>query len=146
MSSKVYPTNMHSVEHILNGTIDKMFGCGRAFSSHIEAKKSKCDYHFDRNFTPQEIAQITERVNEIIAQQLPITSSVMSREQASTLFNLSRLPDDAARELRIVHIGDYDHCPCIGEHAGNTSEIGRLKIISTDWSDGVLRVRFKNQQ
>lgn len=145
MSAKQYPIHIHSVEHLLNGAIDQMFGCGRAFSSHIEAKKSKCDYRFHRNLTPAEIEQITNRVNAVISQNLPITTTMMERDEAAARFNLTRLPDDAGDTLRIVHIGDYDHCPCIGEHAVNTSEIGQLRIISTDWSDGVLRVRFKNK-
>lgn len=142
---KVYPTQMHSLEHILNGTINSMFGCGRAFSSHIEAKKSKCDYRFDRNFTDEELEAIASRVNEVVARNLPITESMMSREQAAEMFNLERLPDDAGEELRIVHIGDYDSCPCIGEHAANTGELGRIRIISSDWNDGVLRLRFKRE-
>ena len=31
-------------------------------------------------------------------------------------FNLSRLPEDAGENIRIVTIGDYDTCPCIGPH------------------------------
>lgn len=47
--------------------------------------------------------------------------------------------------LRIVCVGDYDRCPCIGEHVSNTSEIGRLRIVSTDYDEqtGILRIRFK---
>lgn len=35
---------MHTAEHILNRTMQNMFGCGRCFSAHINPKKSKCDY------------------------------------------------------------------------------------------------------
>ena len=35
---------MHSVEHILNQTMVRMFGCERSRNAHIERKKSKCDY------------------------------------------------------------------------------------------------------
>ena len=38
-----YPP-MHTAEHILNGTMVKMFGCRRAQNAHIERRKSKCDY------------------------------------------------------------------------------------------------------
>lgn len=38
-----YPP-MHTAEHILNGTMVKMFGCPRSRNAHIERKKSKCDY------------------------------------------------------------------------------------------------------
>ena len=62
MKKKTDP-RMHSAEHILNQTMDRMFGCGRCFSAHIERRKSKCDYHFDRGLTAEEIAEIQDRVN-----------------------------------------------------------------------------------
>lgn len=37
-------TRMHTAEHLLNQTMVRLFNKGRAFSSHIEKKKSKCDY------------------------------------------------------------------------------------------------------
>lgn len=43
-----YPP-MHTAEHILNGTMVKMFGCGRAVSAHVERTKSKLDYDFLAN-------------------------------------------------------------------------------------------------
>jgi Ser-tRNA(Ala) deacylase AlaX len=42
---------MHSAEHILNQTMVRMFKCERLLQAHIEKKKSKCDYHFDRALT-----------------------------------------------------------------------------------------------
>jgi len=53
------------------------------------------------------------------------------------------LPDDSGKKIRVIKIGDYDACPCNGLHVSNTSEIGTFKIISTDFNEGVLRVRFK---
>ena len=143
MGEKVYPARMHSLEHILNGTMNRMFGCGRAFSSHVESKKSKCDYRFDRDLTPDEVAELTRRINETVARCLPITEEIMPRELVAEKFSLARLPEDAGNTLRIVHVGDYDSCPCIGEHASNTSELDPIRIVSTDHADGVLRVRFK---
>ncbi len=48
-----FDPRMHSAEHILNQTMDRMFGCGRCFSAHIEKKKSKCDYHYHRDLNFQ---------------------------------------------------------------------------------------------
>ncbi len=56
---------------------------------------------------------------------------------------LVRLPDDAGDQIRIIQIGDYDSCPCIGQHVNNTSEIGEFKIVSSSYNEGVLRLRFK---
>lgn len=141
---KDYNPQMHSAEHILNQTMVRMFNCGRSFSAHIEKKKSKCDYRFERNLTESEIQTIENKVNEIIQQDLPVTEEFLSRDEAQKTFNLERLPEDAGNSVRIVKVGSYDACPCIGPHVSTTMEIGSFKIISTDFNEGVLRVRFKN--
>lgn len=141
---KEYDPRMHTAEHILNGTMNKVFKCGRAFSAHIEKKKSKCDYRFDRNLTPEEISDIENRVNTVINSDAPVTEEFMKRNDAETAFNLSRLPEEAGGTIRIIKIGDYDACPCSGPHVHSTKEInGAFKIISTSFENGVLRVRFK---
>lgn len=140
---KEYDPRMHSAEHILNQTMVRMFHCGRAFSAHIEKKKSKCDYHFERNLTLEEIAQIEKKVNEIIQADLPIKESLLGRSEAQQRFNLARLPEEVGNTIRIITIGDYDACPCSGVHASSTKEIGEFKVISTDYTNGVLRIRFK---
>jgi len=62
MKHKIDPkSRMHSAEHLLNQTMVRMFNCGRCFSAHIEKKKSKCDYHFDRSLTEKETREIEKR-------------------------------------------------------------------------------------
>ena len=142
-----YPP-MHSCEHILNATMVKMFGCHRSRNAHIERKKSKCDYQLQECPTEEQIKAIEDKVNEVIARHLPITMEYITHEEARKIegLDLSKLPDDASETLRIVRIGDYDVCACIGTHVNNTSEIGTFSIISYDWNDGTLRIRFKLKQ
>ncbi len=70
---------MHSAEHILNQTMVRMFGCGRSFSNHIEKKKSKCDYHFERNLTENEIEEINLKVNNIIQRDLQVVEEFINK-------------------------------------------------------------------
>lgn len=142
-SNKDYNPEMHSAEHILNQTMVRMFNRGRSFSNHIEKKKSKCDYNFDRNLTHEEIEVISKKVNEVIQQNLPVYEEFLHREEALKTFKLSQLPEDAGDTIRIIKIGDYDACPCSGVHIKSTKEIGNFKIVSTSYEDGVLRIRFK---
>lgn len=142
-STKQYNPQMHSAEHILNQTMVRMFNCGRSFSNHVEKKKSKCDYHYDRNLTEEEITIINNKVNDIIRQDLKVVEEFYQKDEAQKLFNLSRLPDDAGDKVRVIKIGDYDACPCSGLHVNRTKEIGSFKIFSSDFKDGVLRIRFK---
>lgn len=141
--SKDYDPRMHSAEHILNQTMVRMFNKGRSFSAHIEKKKSKCDYHFDRELTPAELNEIELRVNGVINQNFPVTETFNQREEALKMFSLDKLPDQAGDSIRIIKIGDYDSCPCIGKHVSTTKEIGGFRIISSSFENGVLRIRFK---
>lgn len=133
----------HSCEHILNGTMVKMFGCPRSKNAHIERKKSKCDYLLDNEPTAEQVAAVEAKVNEEIAKNHDVTVEFMSRDEAAKIVDLSKLPEDASETLRIVRIGDYDVCACIGAHVSNTSEIGSFKIISHSFADGVWRLRWK---
>ena len=134
---------MHSCEHLLNATMVKMFGCPRSRNAHVEKKKSKCDYILDAEPTDEQVAQIEAMINEEISKNLDVTIEFMSREQAAAIVDLSKLPEDASDILRIVRIGDYDACACIGAHVKNTSEIGVFKIMSHSFENGVWRLRWK---
>ena len=133
----------HSAEHILNATMVRMFGCPRSMNAHIERKKSKCDYILEQSPSEEQVAQIEAAVNAVIAQNLDVTIEFMPREQAALIVNLDKLPEDVSETLRIVRIGDYDACACIGAHVSNTSQIGTFKILSHDFNDGTWRVRWK---
>ena len=134
---------MHTAEHILNATMVKLFGCPRSRNAHIEKKKSKCDYLLDAAPTEAQIAEIETRVNEVIAQNLDVTIEFMPLAEAGAYVDLSKLPENVSETLRIVKVGDYDACACIGAHVENTSRIGTFKILSHDFADGRWRVRWK---
>ncbi|WP_289075227.1 hypothetical protein [uncultured Bacteroides sp.] len=134
---------MHTCEHIINRTMINLFGCGRAVSAHIEKKKSKLDYAIPQPLSDEDIIKIEETVNSVIARHLDVTTEFITQKEAADRFDLKRLPENASDTVRIVKVGDYDECLCIGLHVQNTSEIGTFKIISHDYNDGILRIRFK---
>ena len=151
--SKEYDPRMHTAEHALSGVLIRRYGCPRCFSTHINANKSKVDFHFPHDLSAEEVASITAEVNEVLARDLPVVARNMPREEAARLFNLSRLPESAGDTLRIVSIGDpdspegcVDSCPCIGEHVSHTAECGSFRWVSHEWKPddgGMLRIRFK---
>lgn len=134
---------MHTCEHILNQTMVRMFGCERSRNAHIERKKSKCDYTLPCAPTEEQIAEIQKRVNAVISQNMPVTIEFVSRDNVPIGVDLGKLPADASDTLRLVRVGDYDVCACIGAHVENTSEIGTFRIISHSFENGTLRLRFK---
>ena len=142
-AKKDYCEPMHTCEHILNQTMVRMFGCGRSMNAHIEKRKSKCDYLLANAPTEAQISALSNEVNRIIDSHLPVSIDFMNKAEAAKLVDLSKLPAEATETLRIVRVGDYDACACIGQHVENTSELGHFEIISHDFENGRWRVRFK---
>ena len=135
----------HTAEHLLNQTMIRLFGCGRSYNAHVERKKSKMSFHLDHKPTRQEEKEIERRMNELIEEDLPVTFEFVTRENIPEGVMLDRLPDDASETIRLVRIGDYDVCPCIGKHVRSTCQIGRFEMLGTNWDEieKSFRVRFK---
>ena len=133
----------HTAEHLLNQTMVRMFGCERSKNAHIERKKSKINYNLDVCPTQEEIAEIERKMNELIASDMPVTYEFGTRDNIPDGVALDRLPEDASETLRLVRIGNYDICPCIGQHVESTGEIGTFRITSTSFTDGSFRIVFK---
>jgi alanyl-tRNA synthetase len=141
---KTINQKMHSAEHLLNQAMVRVIGCDRCFSAHINRKKSKCDYHFDRPLSTLEVTQIEGEVNRVIQQDYPVVIEQVSRAAAQKEFNLIRVPEqENLSEFRVVRMGDYDACPCRGPHVQSTGEIGIFAISSSGYENNVLRIRFK---
>lgn len=136
----------HTAEHLLNQTMIRMFGCERSKNAHIERKKSKINYNLTNCPTPEQVAEIEKRMNELVAQDLPVTYEFVTRDTIPAGVVLDKLPEDASETLRIVRIGDYDLCACIGKHVESTKEIGTFKITSTSWNEGSFRIVYKVNQ
>lgn len=135
----------HTAEHLLNQTMMRMFGCERSRNAHIERKKSKISYILDHKPDRKEEKEIERRMNELIEEDLPVAYEFVDRDHIPEGVKLDRLPDDASEMLRLVRIGDYDVCPCIGKHVRSTSQIGKFVLLGTNWDEEKrsFRVRFK---
>ncbi len=135
----------HTAEHLLNQTMIRLFGCERSFNAHIERKKSKMSFRLDHKPSRQEEKEIERRMNELIDADLTVSFEFVNKHQLPEGVSADRLPDDASETVRLVRIGDYDVCPCIGRHVRSTSQIGRFEMLGTNWDEHehVFRVRFK---
>ena len=135
----------HTAEHLLNQTMVRMFGCERSTNAHIERKKSKISYVLDHKPDRREEKEIERRMNELINEDLPVTFEYVTRDNVPDGVSLDKLPEDASETLRLVRIGDYDVCPCIGKHVRSTSQMGRFEMLGTNWNEEehMFRIRFK---
>lgn len=137
-----YPP-MHTAEHLLNGEMARRYGRGRAFSAHIERKKSKLDYHLPKALSPEELKSLEDYINDIVKKDVEVTEEFITQGEALDRFDMSRLPEGASDTVRVVHVGAYDQCLCAGTHVKRTGEIGTFRITSSRYVDGVQRIVFK---
>ena len=147
----------HTAEHLLNQLMQRMFGCERSNNAHVERKKSKISWIIDHKPDRKEERAIEREMNELIEQDLPVTFEYVTRSEleqmiaeadedsADAHINLDKLPDDASETIRLVRIGDFDVCPCIGKHVRSTSQIGRFEMLGTNWDNDKMsfRIRYK---
>jgi Ser-tRNA(Ala) deacylase AlaX len=147
----------HTAEHLLNQLMMRMFGCERSRNAHIERKKSKITYILDHKPDRKEEKAIETEMNALIAQDLPVTFQFVTQAELAGLvmeaepgspdaaLSLERLPEDASETIRLVRIGDFDVCPCIGKHVRSTSQIGHFELLGTNWDQDKMafRVRYK---
>ena len=147
----------HTAEHLLNQLMVRMFDCERSKNAHIERKKSKISYILERKPDRKAEKEIERRMNELIEEDLPVAFEFVTRAELEGLImsadpdspdaqlSLDRLPDNASETIRLVRIGDFDVCPCIGKHVRSTSQIGRFEMLGTNWDEEnrSFRIRFK---
>ena len=147
----------HTAEHLLNQLMVRMFGCERSSNAHIERKKSKISYILDHKPDRKEEKEIEQRMNELIDEDMPVTYKNVTRSELEGIImdakpdspefrlSLERLPEDVSDTIRLVRIGDFDVCPCIGKHVRSTSQIGRFEMLGTNWDNDKhsFRIRYK---
>lgn len=147
----------HTAEHLLNQLMMRKYGCERSRNAHIERKKSKITYILSQKPDRKAEKEIEREMNDLIEQDMPVTFQFVTRAELDGIImsaepdspearlSLERLPDDASDTIRLVRIGDYDVCPCIGKHVRSTSQIGRFEMLGTNWDEmaHTFRIRFK---
>lgn len=135
----------HTAEHLLNQVMVRMFGCERSCNAHIERKKSKMSFVLDHKPDRKEEKAIVEEMNRLIEADLPVTSEYVDRYNVPEGIDLGRLPKDSSDTIKLVRIGDFDACPCIGKHVRSTSQIGRFELLGTNWDEAkrTFRIRYK---
>ncbi|MDK7762767.1 hypothetical protein QP580_04785 [Prevotella bivia] len=69
----------------------------------------------------------------LIEEDMPVTYKVVDRDHIPEGIDLTRLPEDVSKMLRIVRIGDYDICPCLGKHVKSTAQIGKFELLGTNY-------------
>ena len=132
----------HSGQHLLSAAFIDICGA-RTVSFHLGETNSTIDLDID-HLTASILERVEERANQIIAEDRPVTVSVVPREHAESLLaagELRKLPPRQG-DLRIVTIADFDRNACGGTHVRSTGQIGGLHLRGLEKVKQGLRVEF----
>lgn len=100
----------------------------------IGAGKGRLD--FDMPHPPGDVTALEERVNELVARDLPVTEDWITDEELAAnpglVKTMSVAPPVGQGRVRLIRIGEgggqIDLQPCGGTHVARTGEIGRVTI------------------
>ena len=117
----------HSGEHIVSGLVHKKYGYSNV-GFHMGADFVTID--FDGFLTPEQLAEIEREANYAVAANYTVTATFPEPEILKTLDYRSKL--ELTENVRIVEIENTDICACCAPHVSRTSEVGLVKILSSE--------------
>ncbi len=124
---------LHTASHILSQVVHKETGA-LITGNQLDLDKSRIDFDLE-NFDREKLAEYCNKANEIIKQNLEVTTEILPREKAMEIPSVVKLAGalpPSIPELRIVKIGDFDIQADGGTHVKNTSEIGEVEITGAE--------------
>ncbi|OYR38840.1 alanyl-tRNA editing protein [Halorubrum sp. Ib24] len=149
----------HTAQHLLSALLLNEFDA-QTTGNQLYDDHAHLDAAYDR-FDDADLDRIEARLNDLVADERPVTSYAMDRAEAEATLDSERtridLLPDSIEELRIVEIGaagaddaglgtdadPYDRTACAGTHVGNTGEIGEVVVTGRETKGAdEERVRF----
>ena len=117
----------HSGEHIVSGLVHKKYGYSN-IGFHMGSDCVTID--FDGCLSSEQLEEIEREANYAVAGDHPIICTFPDENTLKTLEYRSKL--ELTENVRIVEIEGIDRCACCAPHVAHTSEIGVIKILSSE--------------
>jgi Ser-tRNA(Ala) deacylase AlaX len=124
---------MHTAMHIVCEVFNRDSGA-MITGNQIGIEKSRIDLNLEI-IDREKIDACVRHANGIIAKGFETRNFIVSREEADKNPRLTKLAmglPPQIKDVRIVEIGDFDSQADGGTHVRNTSEIGKIELVSVD--------------
>jgi len=121
----------HSATHLLHKALKEELGAHVAQAgSLVTPDHLRFDFSHFEAMTSEQLANVEDKVNEMILSSLCIETKELPIEEAKTLGATAQFGEKYGDTVRVVSMGDYSVEFCGGTHLTNTSQIGLFKLIS----------------
>jgi alanyl-tRNA synthetase len=131
----------HSATHLLHEAMREVLGTHVAQKGSLVAPdRLRFDFSHPKPITPEELEQIEGMANEIVVQNAPVTTRLMSVDDAIAEGAMALFGEKYGDEVRVVSMGKAQHGPksgktysaelCGGTHVAATGDIGLVRVVS----------------
>ena len=130
-------TLRHTASHILAQAVKRLWPEAKLAIGPAIDKGFYYDIDLEQNLTPEDLGKIEKEMSRIVKENLPITKSVMSRQEAIEFFKsknedykvelIQDLPEDAV--ISCYSQGDFIDL-CAGPHVASTGKVKAFKLQS----------------
>lgn len=135
-------TKLHTATHLLQASLRQILG------EHISQKGSRIttdrlrfDFSHSQKLSEIEIEKVEDLINEKIKEDLPVTFSEMSLDEAIKTGALHFFADKYGEKVKVYSIGNFSKEICGGPHVNNTGVIGSVNIIKQEKiGSGIVRI------
>jgi len=134
---------LHTATHLLQAALREIFGTEvKQMGSDINEERTRFDFSFDGKPTEEKLKKIEERVNEIIAKDLPVIKKEMSYEEALKQGALAFFKEKYPETVTVYQVDGFSKEICAGPHVQKTGEIGSFKILKEEGiGKGIRRIK-----
>lgn len=134
---------LHTATHLLNGALRSVLGDGiYQKGSNITPERLRFDFSFDRKVTNEELAKVSDIVNEAITRKIDVIMEEMTVEEAYESGAIGIFDGKYGERVKVYSIPGYSKEICGGPHAHNTGDLGMFKIMKEEASSaGVRRIK-----
>jgi alanyl-tRNA synthetase len=120
----------HSGTHVLNAALRSVLGDHvKQSGSLVNPERLRFDYTHFSKIEEDELHRIESIANDIIRQNIPVHTEILSREEAMKTGAQAVFDEKYAEEVRVVKMGDASMELCGGTHVLRTGDIGILKVV-----------------
>ncbi|MCI8505379.1 MAG: alanine--tRNA ligase [Lachnospiraceae bacterium] len=121
----------HSATHLLQKALRIVLGGHvEQAGSFVAADRLRFDFTHFSAMTKEELDQVEELVCGEIEKAVPVTTEVMTLDEAKKAGAMALFGEKYGDTVRVVSMGDFSKELCGGTHVANTASISTFKIVS----------------